>query len=38
MFEDMIKANVKANSREMAGRFLYSNGYQELVNYLKTKA
>ncbi len=34
MYEDMHKFNVKTKSRDMAGRFLYSNGYIETVEKL----
>ena len=38
MFEDMIKNDVVTKSREMAGRFLYSNGYAEMVKHLNRTA
>lgn len=35
MYEDMIKHDVNTKSREMAGRFLYSNGYDQICKELQ---
>lgn len=37
LYEDLVKNNVNSQAREMAGRYLYSNGYKELVDYLNKK-
>lgn len=38
MYEDMINHNVATKSREMAGRFLYSQRYEEVVKAIECKS
>ena len=38
MYEDMVAHNVRTNSRNMAGRLLYSTGHGELVKHINSKA
>lgn len=37
MYEDLVKHDVYSNSRRMAGRFLYSQGYEEIVKSVEHK-
>lgn len=37
MHEDMVKAGLRTMGRNMAGRLLYSSGYQEKVKHLESK-
>lgn len=38
MYEDMIKNDVNTKSREMAGRFLYSEGHDQIVKELQSNS
>lgn len=37
MYEDLVIHNVASKSREMAGRFLYSQRYEEVVKAIESK-
>jgi hypothetical protein len=37
MYEDLVKNDIASNARRIAGGFLYSQGYEQLVKELDKK-